>query len=386
MAKMTKKGRTFVSAEISRFMKKGPRKGPQKGKRMPQNQAIAVALDVARRKGFKSSKSPNEQVSIFDAIVNEELPGGISRSRPSPLARAPGGAPSAPSEVPKPRPSNPPRSLKALNAMGLVKSTVRAAQNPPSAPPPPPPPRPPNPPRSLKALNAMGLVKNAVRAAQNPPSAPPPPPKPRPPNPPRNLKSLNDMGLLRNMRKQALKAPGEPHRGLAHKSSYALVGESALSARRWGALARVSTHGTASKRARVKKSVYSKYPSLRDNTEESMSIFDSLVEREMPEAFKRNMGRFKAGGAKSSQAPDGSDFLKLVNGGNDNDNDDDDDDDDAVESTSVFDSIVQENAGSVFDNIIESKDNAVANWDDRVARAVTLSEQLVEIRSSVKLN
>lgn len=73
MAKMTKKGRSFVSDEISHLIKDGPSKGPQKGKKMPQKQAVAVALDVARRKGFKSAPNPKEEdMSIFDSIVKQE--------------------------------------------------------------------------------------------------------------------------------------------------------------------------------------------------------------------------------------------------------------------------------------------------------------------------
>jgi len=90
-AKMTKDGQAFVSDEISHLMKDGPSKGPQKGKKMPQKQAIAVALDVARREGFKSSPAPKtahtetfnssqasafdsqeENMSIFDSIVQQE--------------------------------------------------------------------------------------------------------------------------------------------------------------------------------------------------------------------------------------------------------------------------------------------------------------------------
>ena len=104
MAKMTKKGRNFVSDEISHLMKEGPSKGPQKGKKMPQKQAVAVALDVARRKGFKSPKNPNESlerralklihertqlstktpkeenVSIFDALVEGDLPEAFKKN------------------------------------------------------------------------------------------------------------------------------------------------------------------------------------------------------------------------------------------------------------------------------------------------------------------
>lgn len=68
---MTKKGRGFVSDEISHLMKDGPSKGPQKGKTMPQKQAVAVALDVARRKGFKTSPK-EESASIFDQLVKAE--------------------------------------------------------------------------------------------------------------------------------------------------------------------------------------------------------------------------------------------------------------------------------------------------------------------------
>lgn len=38
-----------VGAEISHLMKTGPGSGPQKGRRMPQKQAVAVALSMKRR-------------------------------------------------------------------------------------------------------------------------------------------------------------------------------------------------------------------------------------------------------------------------------------------------------------------------------------------------
>jgi len=76
MAKMTKKGQGFVSNEISHLMKDGPGKGPQKNKKMPQRQAVAVALDVARRKGYKSA-SKEEAMSIFDGIVTHESQGSL---------------------------------------------------------------------------------------------------------------------------------------------------------------------------------------------------------------------------------------------------------------------------------------------------------------------
>ena len=68
---MTKKGQSFVGDEISHLMKDGPSKGPQTGKKMTQKQAIAVALDVARRKGYKSAPRKEEAMSIFDSIIDK---------------------------------------------------------------------------------------------------------------------------------------------------------------------------------------------------------------------------------------------------------------------------------------------------------------------------
>ena len=108
MAKMTKKGRGFVSDEISHLMKDGPSKGPQKGKKMPKKQAIAVALEVADRKGFKSSSSPKtahtetfdsreETMSIFDNLIQEVGPWkraktayGLARRGGAPVGNAVG--------------------------------------------------------------------------------------------------------------------------------------------------------------------------------------------------------------------------------------------------------------------------------------------------------
>jgi hypothetical protein len=41
-------GRT-VGGEISHLMRKGPSRGPQRGRRMGQRQAIAAAMEQARR-------------------------------------------------------------------------------------------------------------------------------------------------------------------------------------------------------------------------------------------------------------------------------------------------------------------------------------------------
>jgi len=83
MAKMTKKGQGFVSDEISHLIKDGPSKGSQKGKKMPQKQAVAVALDVARRKGFKTPPNPKEEaMSSFDRLVQEmDLPDDRQQER-----------------------------------------------------------------------------------------------------------------------------------------------------------------------------------------------------------------------------------------------------------------------------------------------------------------
>lgn len=48
------KKRGFVSQEISHLMHGEASKGPLKGKHVPQKQAVAIALNVARRKGIKT--------------------------------------------------------------------------------------------------------------------------------------------------------------------------------------------------------------------------------------------------------------------------------------------------------------------------------------------
>ena len=72
MAKTTKKGRQFVSGEISKLMKKGPSKRPLKGRKFKQKQAVAAALNVARKKGYKVPPAPqDESRSIFDDLIAE---------------------------------------------------------------------------------------------------------------------------------------------------------------------------------------------------------------------------------------------------------------------------------------------------------------------------
>jgi hypothetical protein len=46
-----------VGSEISQLMRKGPSRGPQKGQRMPQRQAVAVALSMKRRGAFAKGGS-----------------------------------------------------------------------------------------------------------------------------------------------------------------------------------------------------------------------------------------------------------------------------------------------------------------------------------------
>lgn len=51
--------------------------------------------------------------------------------------------------------------------------------------------------------------------------------------------------------------------------------------------------------------------------------------------------------------------------------------------SSIFDGVVQES--SLFDEIVDKGvDEAKDNWDDRLARTLTLAENLVEIRNSIK--
>lgn len=133
------------------------------------------------------------------------------------------------------------------------------------------------------------------------------------------------------------------------------------------ALARVSQHGTASEKARVRKAVYSKYPALKERKEENVSIFDDVIsERELPEAFKKNMGR--GFGKKKAEPEDDSKATDA------------DDAAECGESVSLFDGIVQESGRSIFDDVVQES----ANWEDRVARTIVLSEELGKIRSSIK--
>jgi len=66
MPKMTKKGQQFVGREIGRMIRKGPGSGPQKGKTMRPKQAVATAMNVARKKGYKVPPRKSETVLYRD--------------------------------------------------------------------------------------------------------------------------------------------------------------------------------------------------------------------------------------------------------------------------------------------------------------------------------
>lgn len=125
-----------------------------------------------------------------------------------------------------------------------------------------------------------------------------------------------------------------------------------------------------------------------DKKEETVSsIFDDIIqEGSLPPALER----FKLGkkGKKDDSDDDKPDFLKKKDDEMDGCHEQSIFDDIVQESSSksVFDDIVESNSGSLFDGLLaESKEqNTEANWEDRVARTMTLAEDLVSIRSSYK--
>jgi len=60
-AKISQKGRSFLSKEIGQLIKKGPSKGPLKGQPFERSRAIAAAFSVARKKGYKVGKARSKQ-------------------------------------------------------------------------------------------------------------------------------------------------------------------------------------------------------------------------------------------------------------------------------------------------------------------------------------
>lgn len=213
-SKMTGTGQEFVSDEISHLMRDGPSKGPQKGKTMPQKQAIAVALDVAKHKGFKLTERTDE--SFWD-------------------------------DAPKPSDTD------------TEVSPMRH--------------------RDFRALDRPEPVHQSTEILTRPAKTPEPtkPVKPKP--------------LIK--------------------------------------------------------------PSSKEY--ESMSIFDSIIES------KPTKSLFDGIVERTSV------FDSIV-----------------APPTSAFDDIVEGSGRSLFDGIVESKNGTAAAWDDRVARTLTLSEELVEIRDRSK--
>lgn len=249
MAKMTKKGRAFVSGEISQLMKKGPTKGPQKGKPMPQKQAVAVALSVARRKGFKSPPNPNEQVSIFDHIVQEGRDAfssadprqaerearqrRLAQNRRIQVRRDEGGG-NRMAYRPKKHAMSGPKKLSRWNETPPERRQIARAG------------------AELGRSYAMANESIFDRIITE--------------------KELTTAGRKRiDPSNFAIpeKAPGSgsyPIHDLAHARN---------------ALARVSAHGSSAEQKRVEKAVYSKYPGLKARKakrEESVSLFDGLTQ------------------------------------------------------------------------------------------------------------
>jgi len=325
-AKMTKKGQGFVSDEISHLMKDGPSKGPQKDKKMPQKQAVAVALDVARRKGFKSAPNPNEQVSIFDSIVQEmEFPGQASPSVDERQRE----------REDRQRRMAHKRKLKVRRGTSskTAKFGNRWAYRP-------------------KTKSIRGQPKKRQRWGETDP-----------------------------IHHEVARAGAEIGPDLAHGRN---------------ALARRFQRGAPPENTHVTSAIANRYPVLKDREDNTMSIFDSITERELPEAFKKNWGRFSSK-AKKPEDDDGEQEEEE-----DEREEKDDDDDNEVEESSIFDAIVRHESNgslfdgivkdstrpskSVFDGIVESKNTAAtgANWDDRVARTMALAEELVGIRNLAK--
>jgi hypothetical protein len=63
----------FMKKEISKLVDKGPSKGPLKGQKFTQKRAVAAAINVGKKKGFKFGKKANDEStgSMFDSVVSE---------------------------------------------------------------------------------------------------------------------------------------------------------------------------------------------------------------------------------------------------------------------------------------------------------------------------
>lgn len=294
MAKMTKKGRSFVSDEISHLMKEGPSKGPQKGEQMPQKQAVAVALDVARRKGFKTA--PKAESS--DGLQETGLIKRVMTAYGS--AKKAGGTPSQAI------------AHGIVGALPGKTTNIRRQMR-----------------RSWQSGTTQPSTTHEPITSGHPlntipkPTMVPKPPKPVPHDPMPTMMG----GRVIN--------PYHPH---------------------------------------YKPEEHSMFDNLI--RESGGSIFDALVERELPESFKKNMGKFTS---KSSEKEDENENEEDEN------EEDENEEKETDESVSLFDGLVQESRGSIFDELTsKGVDEDQMSWDDRVARTMTLAENLVEIRNTIK--
>jgi len=299
MAKMTKKGRGFVSDEISHLMRDGPSKGPQKDKKMPQKQAVAVALDVAHRKGFKTAPNPNEQLRAVQTLIQEVS--GLKRAVTSYKLAKRGGAPTQPAI--------------AHGILGFAGGTDPG-----------------------KTPGPLGHMTPSLRQRRremgwNPKSPTPPKPAPKPPMPtptmvPKPQSAFDNFGDDFST-EVSPHPPASTFKSLDYDDSKPHFSTEVLPRPR-------------------KPEDHKPQPSSTYEDYKTMSMFDNIIES------KRSKSQF----------------------------------DDIVENnapTSRFDDIVEASRapeGSMFDAFVESDNGSTAaDWDDRVARTLHLSEELVGLRN-----
>jgi len=348
---MTKNGQNFVSDKISQFIKDGPQKGPQKGKKMPQKQAIAVALDVARRKGFKSSKNPNESVSIFDDFVHED---DVS---PTALAR-PQSALERDQERERVRRRREQKRELQVRSSSQGRSRMRYAPKTRSG----------NLPGKLKKSPHFDPIARQQHRAGAGGEGPHSYRAPRRGytgtgsrhvvtyKPPHNMQ-FADRSIFDNIiSERKLTTRG---RKQIKKSNFAIPSKAPGSgsypihdiSHARNALARVAQHGSPTEKETVKSAVYKNYPELKKRKDEAMSIFDGIV------------------GKNSSR----SIFDGMVEHNS---------------TKSIFDSIIESGQSkSVFDDIVENNVQKTEsdNWDNCVARTLNLAEELIDLRTSIKV-
>ena len=337
MAKMTRKGREFVSDEISHLMKEGPSKGPQKGKKMPQKQAVAVALDVARRKGLKTPPNPNESYgfgsgtrSSFDfaegRIARFKLvKAAVYRKYPG-LKEAFGSGHHSTEVLPLKKPK-----FKSLDEKPPYHVTTEVLPKPVE------PKRPTNPSSEEYVSIFDNLIQEIApfkRAAVSYKLA---------------KRGGAPTGAALGHGILGIAGGSEPGQSgsLGHMTSY-------LRQRRrdagWNKPQSSSPPSSDPKPPISAPTMVPKRPTNPSSEEMNMSMFDSIIENNRPKSL----------------------FDAIVVGG----------------GKSRFDDIVEANkapAKSMFDDIIESKNGpAAADWDDRVARTLNLTEELVGIRDRAR--